>query len=177
MPAHLGTCVAKPARTTMNPSILLLDGEPMLREVTAMILSRRGGRVTATASVDEALEHAADRIYDIAIIDLSAGAPRGSEILAVMRQRGCLPRRVILCCSDPQGGDQEFTEVIQKPFAFDRLLAVVFGRKGKRRPTRSGVFPTLRTPAPTRRGAPAVAAPRRPDPRPRRAAPGRRGRG
>lgn len=154
------------------PSILLLDREPMLRDATAMMLSKRGGKVTTAATLDDALELAAERVYDVAVIDVSEGSPGGRDILAAMRERGCLPRRVILCCADPQGRDGgDFTEVIQKPFPFDRLLASVFGGESKRRPTLSGVFPSLQAPAATQRRRTAGVR------TPRRAAQGRRGRG
>ncbi len=62
-----------------------------------------------------------------------------------MRERGCLPRRVIVCCSDGQAADAgELADVIQKPFPFDRLLKAVFGAGGHRQRLSSGVFPRMR---------------------------------
>jgi CheY-like chemotaxis protein len=167
--------------TMKAPSILLLDHEDMLREATVMMLAKKGGDVTSASTLDEALEHAADRLYDVAILDLSPTSPRGAEIVRAMRERGCLPRRVIVCCGDGQTVDaDDRTDVIQKPFPFDRLLKAVFG--GHRQRTTSGVFPRVHRREPAARaaraeGSDATPLAHRAVRTPRRAAQGRRARG
>jgi DNA-binding response OmpR family regulator len=142
-----------------GPTILLFDEEHLMREATALLLSNRGGRVTKAATLDDALFQLGRRTYDVAIIDLSTTTPRCVDILQRMRERSCLPRRVIVCTSLPVFGlaDDEQADVLVKPYPFDKLLDAVFSR-GQRRPSRSGLFPlarrvkTLRRASNVRRG-------------------------
>lgn len=157
---------------TAPVTILLLDDEPMLRRASALLLSNRGATVTMAATPDEALAHAATRLYDVAIIDLSNGGASAADVVARMRAAGVMPRRLITVHDapvDPRAGG-DLGEVLQKPYPFDRLLRVVFGVGGRSR-TRSGVFPRAR---PRGRGA---AAPRVTPRAPRRAPRAARGRG
>jgi DNA-binding response OmpR family regulator len=126
---------------TNAPTILLLDGEQLLRKATALMLSNRGGRVSAAATVDEALEYAGRRTYDVAVLDVPGRG--GSELLERMRERGCVPRKVILCSALPMSplDAAAFADVIMKPFPFEDLLRAVFGRCGPPRPLRSGASP------------------------------------
>lgn len=132
---------------TSPVTILLLDDEPMLRRATAMLLSGRGGVVTAAATADEAVALSSERLYDVAIFDLSPPGPSAADVLARIRAGGLVPRRVIAVSSAPLDAPA-FTAVLGKPYPFDRLLRAVFGRGGRGR-TRSGVFP--RASAPQRR--------------------------
>jgi DNA-binding NtrC family response regulator len=142
--------------------ILLCDGEDVLRRATAIMLKNRGGRVRDVASVGEALEMAADHLYDVAIFDVTSRTPTGAAILSAMRERGCLPRRVIVCVDGPKAAAiaSEFAEVVhslQKPYAFDRLLDAVFGPRAQGRTTRSGIFARLRPTGSARSAAQAPA--------------------
>jgi ActR/RegA family two-component response regulator len=131
---------------TNAPTILLLDEENMMREATALLLANRGAKVTAAASVDEALAHLEQQTFDVAIIDLADGDDACADILELMRDRNCVPRKVIVCSygSVPQVDAVEFTEVLLKPYPFDRLIDAVFGDGTQRRESRSGVFPLVR---------------------------------
>jgi DNA-binding NtrC family response regulator len=141
-------------------TILLLDEENMMREATALLLNNRGGKVTTAASPEEAIECLEEQPFDVAIIDLAESPDRCADVLKRMQERGCVPRRVIVCAAAPMPATEavEFTEVLVKPYAFDRLLDAIFGARSQRRPTRSGVFPlarrvkTLRRAAQARRG-------------------------
>lgn len=158
---------------TAPVTILLLDDEPMLRRASALLLSNRGAAVTMAATPDEALAHAATRLYDVAIIDLSNGGASAADVVARMRAAGVMPRRLITVHDapvEPRVVAGDLGEVLQKPYPFDRLLRAVFGVGGRSR-TRSGVFPRAR---PRGRGAP---APRVTPRAPRRAPRAARGRG
>jgi CheY-like chemotaxis protein len=166
---------------TSSPTILLLDDEPMLRRASALLLSNRGGRVTEALSPDDAVELAADQLYDVVIVDLSQPGARPADVLARMRAEGLAPRRSIAMLAE--GADardaEGFDEVLRKPYAFDRLLRFAFTAGGRKR-TRSGVFArakagAARAPAATPTPAPST---RSTQPRaPRRAARAGRGRG
>ena len=175
-------------RNSRATSVLLLDSEPLLREATAMMLAKRRAEVRTAGTLDEALELAAERIFDLAILDLPPGAPV-AEALAALRASGCPPRRFVVCCAKADAeAAREAALVLEKPFAFDRLGEAVFGRPRQRRPTCSGVFPALRGRSATTRAGASGARPAsrgaRKDSRtappiraPRRAAQGRRDRG
>jgi DNA-binding NtrC family response regulator len=131
---------------TNAPTILLLDEENMMREATALLLANRGGKVTAAASVDEAVAHLEQQTFDVAIIDVADADDACADILELMRDRGCVPRKVIVCSYGPapRVDAVEFTEVLLKPYPFDRLIDAVFGDRAERREPRSGVFPLVR---------------------------------
>jgi CheY-like chemotaxis protein len=135
---------------TTPVTILLLDDEPLLRCATALILSRRGGRVTAAASADEAVAFARERVYDVAVFDVSPPSPSAAEVLRRIRASGLAPRRVIAVSAEPLDGRDaaEIGVVLPRPYPFDALLRAVFGAQGRRR-TRSGVFPSVRARPPT----------------------------
>jgi DNA-binding NtrC family response regulator len=163
---------------TNRPTILLLDREDMLRDVTAMMLSRRGASVHGTASIEEATELASERVYDVAIIDQSDDSPPASDLVERMRELGCLPKRVIVCTRGPvSDAEGQFSDVIAKPYAFDRLLAAVFGAAVRRRPAQSGQFPRIRQIAGRRTPVPAQRAVVSGIRTPRRASQARRGLG
>ncbi|UQA54895.1 response regulator [Polyangium aurulentum] len=118
---------------TNVPSILVFDEEPMLRAATAMLLRNRGAIVTTVGTVEEAVAWLERRKFDVAVLDLSDSSPRCMAILRVMKERGCVPKRVVICTSMPRTAVDELTEVLLKPYPFDRLLDVVFGNQARKR--------------------------------------------
>jgi DNA-binding NtrC family response regulator len=128
---------------TNVPSILVFDEEPMLRAATAMLLRNRGAVVTTVGSVAEAVDWLERRTFDVAVLDLSESSPRCMEILRVMKERGCVPKRVVICTSVPRSASEGLAEVLLKPYPFDRLLDVVFGNQARKRkrPARLDVAP------------------------------------
>lgn len=137
------------------PTILLLDEEQLMREATALLLTNRGAKVTKAATLDEALGELGRRSFDIAIIDLSGASTKCVDILQRMRDQGNVPHRVIVCTNQPlpRHASSELTDVIVKPYPFERLLDAVFGARASRRPSRSGVFPLVRRVTSSRRSA------------------------
>jgi CheY-like chemotaxis protein len=125
------------------PTILLLDEEPILRRATALMLTNRGGEVSAAGSPAEAVALAERRVFDLAILDVVPGGSGAEEILGQLRTRGTAPRRVIVCSPVPVERQEakQFTEVLLKPYSFERLLRAVFGPPAPRPPLRSGIFP------------------------------------
>jgi DNA-binding response OmpR family regulator len=131
---------------TYTPNVLLLDQDPLLRKATALLLSNRGAVVSATGTLEEAISLSREHLHDVAVIDLTLSMPAAGELLRRLRREGMVPRRIVLCSSEPilseEAGD--FCEVLIKPYAFDRLLRAIFGELHARRPCQSGVFPRLR---------------------------------
>jgi DNA-binding response OmpR family regulator len=136
-------------------TILLLDDEPLLRRATALLLTNRGGSVTAAATPEDAVALAAARPYDVAIVDVPA--PHARDVLRRMRAGGTCPRRVIVVSDGAVdvGDAAELSDVLCKPYPFERLLAAVFGAREPVRARRSGrAHARLRlTPAGPRRAA------------------------
>lgn len=129
---------------TSPPTILLFDEEPMLRRATALLLTNRGGVVTVAATADEAVALASTRLYDVAIFDTAGSALSAAAILERIREHGIIPRRSIAVVrSGEADAAPELAMVLERPYAFDRLLAAVFGAPARSR-TRSGVFPRAR---------------------------------
>ncbi len=137
------------------PTILLLDEEQLMREATALLLTHRGAKVTKTATLDEALRELEHRKYDVAVIDLCGSSTTCVEILQRMREHGNVPHRVIVSTSQPlpRHESAELSDVLVKPYPFDRLLDAVFGARASGRPPRSGVFPLMRRITASRRTA------------------------
>lgn len=130
-----------------HPTILLVDREPVLRQATALMLTHRGAKVAAAASLDDALDEASRQIFDLAVLDLEEPADLDAALALLdgMHARGCVPRKIVLCAAEPVPPEvaARVSDVLQKPFAFDLLVDAAFGPRGRRRPTRSGVFPRL----------------------------------
>jgi CheY-like chemotaxis protein len=128
---------------TSSVTILLVDEEPILRRATALLLTGRGGEVSAVATLGEAIALTEQRIFDVAVIDVPVRGPSPGEIREQIRERGLLPRRLVVClCAPPDRCEAEpFTAILSKPYVFEHLIAAVFGSRGRqRRPARADVF-------------------------------------
>ena len=126
------------------PSILLIDEEPVLRRATALLLSNRGGRVSPVATLAEAVALTGERLFDVAVLDVTPEGPSAAVMVSVLRARGLLPRRFVVCLPGAQPEENDFVIVLRKPYPFDDLISAVFGPGRGRRPARSGVFAPVR---------------------------------
>ncbi|WP_437530724.1 response regulator [Sorangium sp. So ce726] len=131
---------------TYQPNVLLLDQDHVLRRATALLLCNRGALVSPAATLEEAISLSRERVYDVALIDLAPGTKGVREILGRLRREGTMPRRVIFCADEPVScdGTDDVSEVLLKPYAFGRLLSMIFVDLSPRASTQSGVFPRLR---------------------------------
>jgi CheY-like chemotaxis protein len=132
---------------TSSVTILLVDEEPLLRRATALMLTGRGGEVSAVATLGEAIALTERRIFDVAVIDVPARGPSPGEIVELIRKRGLLPRRLVvcLCVSLDRCEAQPFTAILFKPYVFEHLIAAVFGpSRRQRRPARAEVSREVR---------------------------------
>ncbi|WP_437724660.1 response regulator [Sorangium sp. So ce861] len=131
---------------TYQPNVLLFDQDPVLRRATALLLGNRGALVSPAATLEEAISLSRERVYDVALIDLAPGTKGAREILGRLRREGAMPRRIVFCAEEPVScdGADDVSEVLLKPYAFGRLLSMIFVEQSLRPSTRSGVFPRLR---------------------------------
>jgi DNA-binding response OmpR family regulator len=113
--------------------------------------------VTTAANADEAVELARRSVFDVVIVDVSPPGPCAIEVLRRMRAEDAAPRRVVAVSNAPLDRREadKLGTVLPKPYPFDHLLRAVFG-EGRRRRTRSGVFPRLDPAAPSKRPGPRV---------------------
>ena len=113
-------------------TILVVEDEPAMREVTRRILSRRGYDVLAAASGDEAIEIAANHPGPIDALLTDVVMPRMLGKEAAERIRALRPGVKVLFMSgyahgvlDAQGVAEAGVNLIEKPFTEARLLAVL----------------------------------------------------
>jgi CheY-like chemotaxis protein len=145
---------------TSAPTILLVDEEPILRHATALLLTNRGGRVSPAATLGEALVLASAQAFDVAILDVAPEGPSAAVMVELLRTRGLVPGRIVVCVPWGPREDTDFTVVLEKPYPFEHLIDAVFGAPKARRVARSGVFARVRAREgvvvrPTRRALPA----------------------
>ncbi len=113
-------------------TVLIVEDEPAMREVTRRILSRRGYNVIAAASGHEAIEIAADHPGDIDVLLTNVVMPRMLGKEAAERIRALRPGVKVLFMSgyaqgvlDSRGVVEAGVRLIEKPFAEARLLTML----------------------------------------------------
>lgn len=153
---------------TSAVTILLVDEEPLLRRATALLLTDRGGKVSAVATIGEAITLPRQSVFDVAVIDVAPGGPSPAEVFQQLVAFGLAARRVVVCACSPLKGPPESIaaaqrlSVLRKPYPFERLVTAVFGarrtfaRSSALAPSRVG---RIMRPLRARRGAVAGRAP------------------
>ena len=113
-------------------TVLIVEDEPAMREVTRRILSRSGYNVIAAASGHEAIEIAASHTGDIDVLLTDVVMPRMLGKEAAERIRALRPGVKVLFMSgyaqgvlDSQGVVEVGVNLIQKPFSEAQLLATL----------------------------------------------------
>jgi CheY-like chemotaxis protein len=113
-------------------TVLIVEDEPAMREVTRRILSRSGYTVIAAATGHEAIEIAASHTGDIDVLLTDVAMPQMLGKEAAERIRALRPGVTVLFMSgyargvlDPQGVVEAGVNLIQKPFSEAELLATL----------------------------------------------------
>jgi signal transduction histidine kinase len=111
-------------------TVLVVEDEPAVREITARILRRGGYSVLAAASGPEALSLITGREFDVLLTDLVMPEITGMELAQRVQQAH--PGVAVLFMSGysqdvlgPRGALEEGVPLIQKPFAATELLKAV----------------------------------------------------
>lgn len=119
-------------RATTTATILLVDDDPNIRELLAMLLNERGFRVTTAKNGPDAIERfaAPEPKFEMAIVDFLMPGMNGYDVVQKFRQRrpkfpavvvsGFTDREVPAAVLD--GGP---TEILAKPFRIEHLLSAV----------------------------------------------------
>ena len=129
----------------MQPSsaldILLVDDDRPLREMLTRSFEREGHRVTAVGDGDTALEAAAERAYDVVLLDVALGAgPTGYDVARALRSRRDVVPIIMLTALDSeadavQGLEAGADDYVTKPFGLaelrSRIRAVLRRAQGR----------------------------------------------
>ncbi|HEV2741685.1 MAG TPA: response regulator transcription factor [Rubrobacter sp.] len=127
----------------MDETILLVDDDAALLEVTSIVLASEGDRVVTAEDGTEALRALDDEDLDLVILDVMLPRMSGFEVLKKMREQSDVP--VVLLTAKSQSVDKVVglelgaDDYITKPFDTKELLARIkavlrrFGREGRGR--------------------------------------------
>ena len=96
--------------------------------------------MSPAATLAEAIVLASDQIFDVAILDVSPDGPSAAVMVDLLRARGLLPQRFVVCIPTGFQEETDFMVVLRKPYPFEHLLDAVFGPSRAMRQSRSGVF-------------------------------------
>src|SRR5918912_2523891 len=107
--------------------ILLVDDDRPLREMLTRSFEREGHRVTAVPDGEAALDAAAERAYDIVLLDVALGAgPTGHDVARILRGRRDVVPIIMLTALDSeadavQGLEAGADDYVTKPFGLAEL--------------------------------------------------------
>src|SRR3954466_7795169 len=128
-------------QTTSTLDILLVDDDQPLRDMLTRSFEREGHRVTAVADGDAALAAAADRPYDIVLLDVALGAgPTGHDVARLLRRRRDVVPIIMLTALDSeadavQGLEAGADDYVTKPLGLaerrSRIRAVLRRAHGR----------------------------------------------
>jgi DNA-binding response OmpR family regulator len=114
-------------QTASALEILLVDDDQPLRDMLTRSFEREGHRVTAVADGDAALRAAADRPFDIVLLDVALGAgPTGHDVARMLRSRRDVVPIIMLTALDSeadavQGLEAGADDYVTKPFGLAEL--------------------------------------------------------
>ena len=121
--------------------ILLVDDDRPLREMLTRSFEREGHRVTAVADGDSALEAAAERSFDVVLLDVALGeGPTGHDVARLLRRRRDVVPIIMLTALDSeadavQGLESGADDYVTKPFGLaelrSRIRAVLRRAQGR----------------------------------------------
>jgi DNA-binding response OmpR family regulator len=75
----------------VSPRVLVVDDEPIVREVLERYLSSEGFEVDVAGDGEEAIARAAERGPDLVLLDLMLPKRDGYEVFAALREHGPVP--------------------------------------------------------------------------------------
>lgn len=121
----------------MPKKILVVDDQPYIRDVHALLLRAAGYEATALASATEALARLSDVRPDLILLDMRMPGMNGRQFLARLRADAAWSAVPVILATGlgVEGlgslGDAT-TEVLAKPFTEETLLASVRRLLGER---------------------------------------------
>lgn len=112
------------------PRVLIIDDEEGVREGLRALLQKEGLHVETAATAEDGCRRAAHRGFDVVFLDLNLPGVDGLSILPRLRH-GAMPTDVVVLtgygtvANTVEAMRKGATDVIEKPFSQDRILAVV----------------------------------------------------
>ncbi|MFN7671136.1 MAG: sigma-54-dependent transcriptional regulator [Planctomycetota bacterium] len=112
------------------PRVLVVDDEDGVREGLRALLQKEGVHVEVAGSAEEGVRRLDQRAYDVVFLDLHLPGADGLSMLSQFR-RGAAPADVVVLtgygtvANTVEAMRKGAADVIEKPFAGDRILAVV----------------------------------------------------
>jgi DNA-binding response OmpR family regulator len=108
--------------------VLVVEDEPKVADALKRGLETEHYQVTVTPSGEEAFFLAAERQFDLVLLDIMLPGRSGIDVLNAMRRRGLQTPVLILTARDEvddrvHGLDSGADDYLVKPFAFPELLA------------------------------------------------------
>ena len=106
--------------------VLVVDDDEAVRTVTSEMLVRLGFTVAQADGGERALQEVAHREFQVVLLDLAMPAMSGTEVYALMRERGVGARVIFMTgyspaeCRGLLGGDLDVA-VLSKPFPMREL--------------------------------------------------------
>jgi PAS domain S-box-containing protein len=122
---------ASPPPLSEQQHVLLVEDDPAVRDATRMLLRVEGYRVTAVASIAEALRSAETEKIDLLITDYHLeGNEVGTALISALRDRLGGALKVILITGDTSSAVKELPSdpylcVASKPIKADKLLMLM----------------------------------------------------
>ena len=107
--------------------ILLVDDDEPLRDMLTRSFEREGHHVTAVPDGHAALRAAADRAYDVVLLDVALGeGPTGHDVARLLRDRRDVVPIIMLTALDSeadavQGLEAGADDYVTKPFGLAEL--------------------------------------------------------
>jgi CheY-like chemotaxis protein len=116
----------------MDPTILVVEDDPQLREVITEVLSDEGFTVHEASDGQRALEEIAADMPDLVLSDISMPRLTGVELAEELSRRED-PVPIVLMSAASNAPRTRGTMFLAKPFTIDELIALVDRILGKRR--------------------------------------------
>lgn len=120
---------ASPTVTSRAGTVLLVEDDSLVRELTVQLLEDAGHTVLQAASGAEALQ-VAERAIDLVVTDVVLGGLNGPDVVATLREErpqlpvlyvsGYAPKDVVTTALE-----SGITELLRKPFSRTELLQAV----------------------------------------------------
>jgi DNA-binding response OmpR family regulator len=109
-------------------SILLVEGEPRLRQILARSIAGRDFQVVEATTAAEAIAAATDRSFDVMLLDVNLPDATGWDVLRSLRRVDCELPVVVMSTVPPNPARvREFRPfgILHKPFPIDALLRLI----------------------------------------------------
>lgn len=123
---HLA-CALERRRKSARPAVLVIDDDPMIRELLALGLLSYGFEVKTAAGGDEAVATCKTEAVDVALVDDQMPGMSGQETIAAIRRsapwvRCCVMSGDIERCRARRMGT---TTLVTKPFGLEAVARVL----------------------------------------------------